>query len=377
MNSNQQLVSSIHDQELFQRVAVVGLGLIGGSLVKSLRRAMPNCRLIGVDFANVIARTGNFLDQAFLLDDLSSALREVDLVFLATPISVILRVLPEIATMIRSGTVVTDVGSTKHLIVEEAQKHFLGDRHFIGGHPLAGSEKGGWENADPYLFENAVYVLTPPSNFPPLLLNSVESLLQAIGAKVITLDPQEHDRIAADVSHLPQLLAVALTNFIARESVAPEPRLKLAAGGFRDMTRIAASPFEIWKDILTSNRANVRQSLQQVILTLQNLLRDFDGEAIAASFQRANEIRQRIPRDTRGFLQPRFDLTVSVPDRPGEIARLATALAGKNINIKDIEVLKVREGEGGTLRLAFDSEASREQAIEILQRSAYHSLRRD
>ncbi|MDZ7344096.1 MAG: prephenate dehydrogenase/arogenate dehydrogenase family protein, partial [candidate division KSB1 bacterium] len=287
------------------------------------------------------------------------------------PINVILQLLPTVAKIIRPGAVVTDVGSTKHSIVEEAQKHFNGDRHFIGGHPMAGREQGGWENADSRLFENAVYVLTPLPNFPPLLLNSVKSFLRVIGAQVMTLDPEAHDRIVAEVSHLPQLLAIALTNFIVREGVAPEPRLQLAAGGFRDMTRLAASPFSLWQDILQSNRANVRRSLQQFILTLQNLLDDFDGEAMATRFQRANEIRQGIPRDNRGFLQPRFDLTVSVPDRLGEIARLATALAAEHINIKDIEALKVREGEGGTLRLVFDSEASRVMAEQILEQIGY------
>jgi prephenate dehydrogenase len=158
--------------------------------------------------------------------------------------------------------------------------------------------------------------------------------------------------------------------------VEAEPRLKLAAGGFRDMTRIAASPFSLWQDILHSNHANLQNSLQQFIAALQQLARDLDNQGITDSFQRANQLRRLIPRDTRGFLQPHFDLTVAAPDRPGEIARMATALAAENINIKDIEVLKVREGEGGTLRLAFDSEASRTQAMLILECIGFRCARR-
>jgi prephenate dehydrogenase len=281
-------------KETFQRIAVVGLGLIGGSLVKSLRRAVSGCELIGVDFHEVLVQAHDDLDAAFLPENLAEALGDADLVFLATPVGVILRSLPEVSEAVRPGTIVTDVGSTKRLIVEQAAQHFKGERFFVGGHPMAGSEKGGWENADAHLFENAAYVLTPASNPPAHSLESLANLLQAAGARVIILDPEEHDRIVAEVSHLPQLLAIALTNFIARDEVEHELRLQLAAGGIRDMTRIAASRFSIWQDSLNSNRANVRQSLQEFIAVLQQLGRDLDNDNLEAGFRRANQIRQLI-----------------------------------------------------------------------------------
>jgi prephenate dehydrogenase len=200
----------------FHRIAVVGLGLLGGSLVKSFRRTAPACHLIGVDFHEALIQARDQLDEAFLPPDLPRALRQVDLVFLATPISAILRLLPEVAKAIPPGAVVTDVGSAKSRIVETARRHFTGERYFIGGHPMAGREKGGWENADPGLFENTTYALTPSPDFPPDLLEALKNLLLACGARVILLDPEEHDRAVADISHLPQLLAIALTNFIAR-----------------------------------------------------------------------------------------------------------------------------------------------------------------
>jgi len=276
----------------FQRIAVVGLGLIGGSLVKSFRRAQPECKIIGVDFQHVITSAREYLDEAFLPEKLAYALRDTDLVFLAAPIKEILHLLPEVAKAIRPGALVTDVGSTKSLIVEQAQKHFTGERYFIGGHPMAGREKGGWENADARLFENAAYVLTPASNFPVPLLDSFTRLLQALGARVVPLDPATHDRVVADISHLPQLLSVALMNFITREGAQHELGLQLTAGGFRDMTRLAASPFEIWKDILAGNRANIRRSLQEFIVALQNLTRDLDNDDLEPSFEQANRLRQ-------------------------------------------------------------------------------------
>jgi prephenate dehydrogenase len=276
----------------FQRIAVVGLGLIGGSLVKSLRRAQPECKIIGVDFQGVITSAREFLDEAFLPGNLAQALRDADLVFLAAPINGILQLLPEVATAIRPGALVTDAGSTKSLIVEQAQKYFTGERYFIGGHPMAGREKGGWENADARLFENAAYVLTPALNFPAPLLDSFTRLLQALGARVVMLEAATHDRVVADISHLPQLLAVALMNFIAREGTPSELGLQLTAGGFRDMTRLAASPFEIWKDILAGNRANIRRSLQEFIVALQNLARDLENDNLERRFKHAQQLRE-------------------------------------------------------------------------------------
>jgi len=276
----------------FQKIAVVGLGLIGGSLVKSFRHNIPECKLIGVDFQDVVAAAREYLDEAFLPEDLTQALRDADLIFLAAPIHVIVQLLPEVAKATRPGAIVTDVGSAKNFIVEEAQRHFTGGRYFIGGHPMTGREKGGWKNSNASLFENAAYVLTPSSNLPAPLVDSLTRLLQTIGARVITLDAETHDRIVADISHLPQLLAVALMNFIARENAQSELSLQLAAGGFRDMTRLAASPFELWQDILESNRTNVRQSLQEFIAALQNLMHDFDNKNLKLSFEQANQLRQ-------------------------------------------------------------------------------------
>lgn len=281
----------------FHHIAVVGLGLIGGSLVKSFRRTTPACQLIGVDYHEALIQARDHLDEAFLPQDLARALRRVDLVFLAAPISSILRLLPEVAKAVPSGAVVTDVGSAKSHIIEAARRHFIGERYFIGGHPMAGREKGGWENADPFLFENTAYALTPSLDFPPDLLEALKNLLHTFGARVILLDPQEHDRIVADISHLPQLLSIALINFIARKGAPVEPRLQLAAGGFRDMTRIAASPFEIWQDILDYNRDNIRSSLQEFINSLQDLLRDVDNETMAERFQNANQLRRLMAAD--------------------------------------------------------------------------------
>lgn len=279
------------NDERFQRIAVVGLGLIGGSLVRSLRRVTPERKLIGVDHPPVLARARALLDEAHPPVEIEKALREADLVFVATPIGITLQLLPTIASAIPRGALVTDVGSTKREIIALAAKHFVEERYFIGGHPMAGKEKGGWENSAAGLFESAAYVLTPSQNFPAPILEELQSLLRKLGARVMVLEAAEHDRIAAEISHLPQLLAVALLNFIAREGAASAPRLQLAANGLRDMTRIAASPFDIWRDIFHTNQTNVREALREFMLVLQRLENDLGSESLGSSFQRANALR--------------------------------------------------------------------------------------
>lgn len=278
----------------FQRIAVVGLGLIGGSLVQSLRRALPEHKLLGVDFPHVLVQTRGFLDEEYTLADLPNAIANADLIFLATPIAAILEMLPLIAPAAKPGAIITDVGSTKQEIAVAAQKFFSADKIFIGGHPMAGHEKGGWENARPNLFLDAAYILTPSAHCPAEAVAALQGLLQCLGARVLLLDAEEHDRVAAEISHLPQLLAVALTNFIAREGVTSAPRLQMAAGGFRDMTRIAASPYHIWRDILRTNHANVRHALHEFMSALHEIAHNLEDEKMEAAFQQARALRQEL-----------------------------------------------------------------------------------
>ncbi len=277
-----------------QRIAVVGLGLLGGSLVQSLKRALPQRKIIGVDYPHVLAQARDFLDEQYAPTDLSHALANADLIFLATPINAIIDMLPLVANAVKRGAIITDVGSTKFEIVEKAKSCFGEERFFIGGHPMTGLEKGGWENAQPNLFDAATYVLTPMAHCPVAPRTALQGLLQTIGARVLLLEAEEHDHVAAEVSHLPQLLAVALTNFIAREGIAQAPRMQMAAGGFRDMTRIAASPYNIWCDILQTNHKNVREALREFTLALQELDQNLEEKKLEGDFQRAHAVRQQL-----------------------------------------------------------------------------------
>jgi len=284
------------DEAAFKRIAIIGLGLIGGSLCLALRRTIPNVVLVGVDKNEVIEQARDKLDHVFTPDDFQQSLRSVDLVFLSTPIGAIIDYLPRVAAYIDHTTLVTDVGSTKAVIVETARRVMAGRGYFIGGHPMAGSERVGWQQANASLFENAAYVLTPAYSVPEKIRQDFVDLLRSVGARVIEMKAEAHDRLVAEVSHLPQLLAVALMNYVGRDDAEKEMRLQLAAGGLRDMTRIAESPFHLWQDILLTNKAAIKKSLSEFREQIAALEALVDGHALSTSFQQATETRQQIEK---------------------------------------------------------------------------------
>lgn len=355
---------------MFSHIAIIGMGVIGSSLCKAIKRKFPQTQLTGIDKEEVVeqVRETDLVDRAEPVARLAAGCRAADLVVLATPIKAALELLPTIAANTREHTLVTDVCSLKAQLVLQAQRLFHGENGwFVGGHPMAGSEFSGFAHADPFLFENAIYVLCPMPNAPKKMIDKMAGLVHAIGAHGVLLAPEEHDRIAAAVSHLPQMLAVALMRYIAEKNQINPLYLKMAAGGFRDMTRIASSSFTIWRDICEGNRENISAEIDGLIDMLSRLQEKLRNGALQSAFEQAARSRLSIPKDTRGFLSAHYDLTVVVEDRPGIIAQIATPLADAGINIKDIQVLKVRENEGGTMRLAFESQEMRARARAILQ----------
>ncbi|MHB9030191.1 MAG: prephenate dehydrogenase dimerization domain-containing protein, partial [Candidatus Latescibacterota bacterium] len=212
---------------------------------------------------------------------------------------------------------------------------------------------------------------------PSETVDTFSRFIGEIGARVMVMNADLHDRIAAAVSHLPQLLAVTLVETVGKLNSDNAPYLRLAAGGFRDMTRIASSPFGMWDDIFRTNDDMVREMADAFIAQLQKVRDRIGTPALGEDFEVANVTRASIPKDSKGFLRPLFDVLVVVEDKPGVIAQIATELALNEINIKDIEVLKVREGEGGTLRLAFEREREAIDAVELLGQVGYKArLRR-
>lgn len=357
----------------FKRITIVGVGLIGGSLGLAIKKRFPTAHVAGVDRKGVLRRAlkRGAIDRSET--DLGRAVRGADLVLLAAPLSAILHQLPIVARNCRRDAVVSDVGSVKLQVVRHAAKYFPRG-NFVGGHPMAGIELSGIEGAHPLLFENTIYILSPTRSTSRPLVKRLGNFLGEIGARVVLLDPKVHDQVASAVSHLPQLTAVALMNVVGRRHRTARNYLRLAAGGFRDLTRVASSRPDIWKDILDLNRGEIQRSLALLIRELDlhsRLLRRQATSRLIPQFARARGLRSRIPKNMKGFLHPLAELYVFVHDRPGALARLTAALARGKVNIKDIELMKIREGTGGTFRLAFDSAQMCRRAEGILKKTGF------
>lgn len=351
-------------------VTVIGVGLIGGSLCAGFTRSGIRVRGVSGEASLEKALGMGIIERGYGYGDLERAVAGSGFVFLCTPLQDIARRVQPVMACADRGAVVTDVGSTKGVIAGIAERCEGNGAHFIGGHPMTGSEKRGVEQASPFLFYDAVYVLTPLPHTPRRATRRLSALLAGLGAKIMILPPDLHDRIAADVSHLPQLLAVLLTNHLAGRD--DDLFRNLAAGGFRDMTRIASSSYQVWRDIIGTNREEIRRALGDFRADLDALLRDLDDDRFLEElFQRAGRERAIIPRYDRGFMKPLFDLRVSVKDRPGELARVTGLVYYHGVNIRDIEIVSVREGEGGILRLGFADRRDAERAADALRTVGY------
>jgi prephenate dehydrogenase len=361
-------------------ITIYSVGLLGGSIGLALKNSGFKGRIIGLSSPEKIAVALKLgcIDEGFTYDKLSETASRTDALVLCSPISVIIKTIQCLASMpLPKGLVITDVGSTKKNICAAAAEKLSGKAHFVGGHPMAGSEKSGPSAADPYLFQNAIYVLTPPRGTPSEKDLSLARFLERfLGSRMLFLDPERHDRIVAAVSHLPHLLAVALVNS-AREADKNNPgTLDLTAGGFRDMTRIASAPYDLWRDILSTNKSAIDPMIDDMIERLTDMKQRLKNDTLRDLFERSRRTRSRIPANAKGFIHALAEVLVVAKDQPGIIARITAALAGKNININDIEVLKVREGEGGTIRLAFGSASIAAKAAAVLQKAGFQARER-
>ncbi len=364
---------------MYNTIVIVGVGLLGGSFGLAVRRKHPETRIIGVSSRAAITRAIEIdaITEGCGYEEINDAVSDADLVVLCTPIHRIQGLITVLAGALKNGILVTDVGSTKRAIAGHAAQVLPEGIDFIGGHPMAGSERRGIDAADPFLFQNAIYVLTPGKCVSDSVIETFSGFIgDVLGGTVVVMAAGLHDRIAAAVSHLPQILAVTLVKMMGKLDSGDAPFLRLAAGGFRDMTRIASSSFTMWDDIFSTNDDLVKEMIDRYIVELRSLRETIGESVMGEDFEVANITRAAIPKDTKGFMRTLFEVLVFVEDKPGVLSEITTKLAGADINIKDVEVMKIREGEGGTLRFAFETEESAQEAIRHLEAIGYHARMR-
>lgn len=280
----------------FKQVTIIGTGLIGGSLGLALKKRRLAGRIVGCDRAPVLEKA----ERCGAIDtgtaNPADAVRGSDLVVLATPVIPILDLIGRLGPALPPKTLVTDVGSTKAEIVQRAVKSFgrhAGQR-FLAGHPMAGKESAGVEFADADLFEGAAWLFTPlpGQNVHAGLCGEFIHCAEKTGARIAVLDPADHDRFCAWISHLPQMISTALAAALVDEFGADAPVLDIGGRALREMTRISGSPYSMWRDIAITNRKNLSDALQKLEQRLAHIRENLDSRELAAEFERAHELKK-------------------------------------------------------------------------------------
>lgn len=353
-----------------QSIAILGLGLIGGSLAKAVKSTCNNITVSAFDKKDVLWNALNDQSIDHSLESFDEALSS-DLIFICLPVDSALFVFEKLAPRLKAGQILTDVCGVKSVFQNKWNEIGKAGEYF-GGHPMTGKEKGGYKNSDPLLFENSVYIINDSVKDSDNSKYFIE-LIQTIGARILFLDPVDHDKVVANVSHLPQLLSVALINSVTHKDNGIN-FLDFSGGGFRDMTRIASSEFEMWKPVIQNNKEeilSVLKSFEKELSAIKNNLLADNYNQISKMFEDARIRRDEVPHTQKGFLNPLHDIFVFVKDEPGVISRISTALFERDINIKDIELLKFREGTGGTFRLSFDTIEQAKEASVIIKYAGF------
>ncbi|MGG1876952.1 prephenate dehydrogenase [Paenibacillus cisolokensis] len=351
-------------------ISIFGVGLIGGSLALCFK-GKPGITVTGYAHteeyaAQVIAK--GVVDHVTL--SAAEAAQDADVIFLCVPVGSLESYIQLLSEMpLKPGCIITDVGSTKASITACASALALKDACFIGGHPMAGSERSGVGAASSLLFENAYYVLTPPDDVPDDKLQKLIDLLAHTRAHIVQVEPRLHDQIVGAISHLPHIIAVALVNQIRTYNDDNPLYRMLAAGGFRDITRIASSDPLVWRDILLNNRDVLLPLLRDWNEEIQGfiaMLENNSGPGIEEAFRRAGEFRSELPERRKGSIISQYDLYIDVPDHPGIIGSIATELGAQGINLSNVQIIESREEVPGVMRLSFRNEREQERAQQLL-----------
>lgn len=358
----------------FEKIGFIGLGLIGGSIAKTIRRIYPTTTIIAT------AGHASTIEEAYKdgtirnkeLPELSE-FSDCDLIFLCCPVKKNVEYLHALKPLLSDNCILTDVGSVKSDIHQEIIKLNL-EEHFIGGHPMTGSEKTGYASATAYLLENAYYVITPSAHTPEDVLTQFQSYIASLGALALILDYRAHDHATASISHLPHVIAASLVNLIAGIDDENETMKTIAAGGFKDITRIASSSPVMWQNICLSNTEQIVALIDAFTAQLtqaRELIAGQDSEGIYRFFETAKDYRDSLSIKPSGPMKKVYEFYCDLIDEAGGIATIATLLADNHLSIKNIGIIHNREFEQGVLHIEMYDQKSLDEGIKLLQNYHY------
>lgn len=359
---------------MYSKVGIIGLGLIGGSLCKALRNRYKVREIVASNRSEdvlISAKSEGIIDEYSL--GITNIFEGCDIVFICTPVDKIFDYAKQLAPIVGKSCVISDVGSTKGRIYDEMNT--LRDSiTYIGGHPMAGSERFRYNASKEHLFENAYYIITPAENVPDEKTSEFKDMVEKIGAIPIILSPYEHDYAVASVSHVPHIIAAALVNNVKKLDSKDEYMHLLAAGGFKDITRIASSSADMWESIMFENKddiLSVLDSFSEVIEGIKNDIISDKKENVYNYFLDAQQYRNTFATATPKAFVKRYEIDVDVLDRPGSIAIIAVLFSSNGINIKNMGIVNSRENNSGALTFAFDSEEDRQKSVALLRDMNY------
>ena len=355
-------------------IGFIGLGLIGGSIAKTIRKFHPDYRLIAFDkdrSALAEAVSLNVINGICDIED--EQLYNCDYLFLCAPVEFNVEYMEKIKASLGENCILTDVGSVKNVIHEKVTELGLEGR-FIGGHPMAGSERSGFSNSSDHLLENAYYIITPGGEVALEKISDFTELISSLGAIPLVITAEEHDFITAGVSHLPHIVASALVNLVNLLDNDAQYMKMIAAGGFRDITRIASSSPVMWEQICLENQKNISTVLDEFIRMLIQIRCSIDNKEadnIFDMFASSKDYRDSIDIIDNSLIPRSYVLYIDVSDEAGAIATIATILATEKVNIKNIGIIHNREFEDGVLKIEFYTDAALEQAKVLLTKRNY------
>jgi len=359
---------------IFQHVGFIGLGLITGSIARAIRFQYPNVTITAYDpngESLIEALEDHTIDRA--LPEIGAGFLACDLVFLGAPVSKNTENLSLLRPFLAPHAVLTDVGSVKGNIHQAVRAAGL-SAQFIGGHPMTGSERIGYRNSKSRLLENAYYILAPEAEVPMEKLEAMQQLIASIGAMPIILDSDAHDYYTAAISHLPHVIAASLVNLVRDSDNASGSMKMLAAGGFKDITRISSSSPVMWQQICLNNREKVLSLLDDYIVSLQSVRNDIaasDETALYNFFDSARRYRDSFSEKASGPIRQIFRLHVDIADKPGVLAKVVNLLAEHEINIQNIGITHNREYQEGALSIEFGTREAQREAGALLLQNGY------
>lgn len=357
---------------MYNKIGFIGLGLIGGSIAKTIKKIHKDIKLyaIGHSEAPIIKAHEEGIienDTSFTIEEM----KDFDIIFLCAPIKTNIDYLGKLKNIISPNCVLTDVGSVKGEMEDAVKKNNL-EEQFIGGHPMCGSEKTGYDNSTDRLLENAYYLITNNHVVSQDKVNKFREFISSIGALTLEMTPDEHDYVTSGISHIPHIIASSLVNFVMNNDKNSNMKT-VAAGGFKDITRIASASPVMWQNICLTNKEKILEQLDlydRELNEFRQSINDSDEETIINLFSDAKEYRDSI-NTGKGIIENVYEFYLDLADEAGGIAKTATILANANLNIKNIGIINNREYQNGVLRIEMYDEFSMFKAINELRDKNY------